>query len=112
MKAAIVSPTKTSWTGFERSWTSRSGSEPSKRPLHSAIMEQLRYRPVRQSVVMSDNSEPVTALIKQLLILNRVESTPTIESPVGEELEGRQAKRRRIRQELVRVLRLRDRKTL
>ena len=40
---------------------------------------------------MSDNSEHVTALIKELLMLNRIESTPTIESPVGEEFERRPA---------------------
>jgi len=58
---------------------------------------------------MSDNSE-VTALIKELLILNRAEITPTIESQTEREIEGRKAKRRRIRQELVQVLHLRDRK--
>jgi len=58
---------------------------------------------------MSDSSE-VTALIKELLILNRAESTPAIESPTEEEIEGRMVKRRRIRQELVQVLHLRDRK--
>jgi hypothetical protein len=57
---------------------------------------------------MSDNSE-VTALIKQLLILNRAES-PMIEPQTEKEMEGRKAKRRRIRQELVQVLHLRDRK--
>jgi hypothetical protein len=59
---------------------------------------------------MSDDSEQVTALIKQLLILNRTESTPTIDSQNEREIEGRKAKRRRIRQELVQVLHLRDRK--
>jgi hypothetical protein len=59
---------------------------------------------------MSDDSEQVTALIKQLLILNRAESTPTIESQTEKEMEGRNAKRRRIRQELVQVLHFRDRK--
>jgi hypothetical protein len=59
---------------------------------------------------MSDDSEQVTALIKQLLILNRTESTPTIDSQTEREIEGRKAKRRRIRQELVQVLHPRDRK--
>jgi hypothetical protein len=58
---------------------------------------------------MSDNSE-VTALIKELIILNRAETTPMIESQTEREIEGRKAKRRRIRQELVQVLHLRDRK--
>jgi hypothetical protein len=58
---------------------------------------------------MSDDSE-VTALLKELLILNRAESAPTVESRTVKEIEGRKAKRRRIRQELVQVLHLRDRK--
>ena len=53
---------------------------------------------------MTDDSEQVTALIKELLVLNRVESTPVIESPTKKEIDGRKAKRRRIRQELVQVL--------
>jgi hypothetical protein len=59
---------------------------------------------------MSDDSEQVTALIKELLILNRAESTPTIEPPTDNEIERRKAKRRRIRQELVQALHLHDRK--
>jgi hypothetical protein len=46
---------------------------------------------------MSDDSEQVTALIRELLILNREESTP-IEFPSEKEIEGRKAQRRRIRQ--------------
>jgi len=61
-----------------------------------------------QSVAMSDDSEQVTALIKALLILNRAKGPHTIEPPIGEELEGRQAKRTRIRQELVEALHLRN----
>jgi hypothetical protein len=57
---------------------------------------------------MSDNSE-VTALIKELLILNRADCAPTIESQTEKETQGRKLKRRRIRQELVQVLHLRDR---
>lgn len=59
---------------------------------------------------MSDDPAQVTALIKELLILNRVESTPTIEPPTENEIEGRKVKRRRIRRELVQALRLHDRK--
>jgi len=59
---------------------------------------------------MSDDSEQVTALIKQLLILNRAESSPAVGSQTEREIEGRKAKRRRIKQELVQVLDLRDRK--
>jgi hypothetical protein len=58
---------------------------------------------------MSDDSEQVTALIRELLILNREESTP-IEFSSEKEIEGRKAQRRRIRQKLVEVLHLRDRK--
>jgi len=61
---------------------------------------------------MSDDSEQITALIKELQILNRGESTPMIGSPSEKKMEERKAKRRRIRQELVRVLHLRDRKKL
>jgi hypothetical protein len=60
---------------------------------------------------MSDDSK-VTALIKQLLILNRAESTATIESSAEKEAEGRKVKQKRIRQELVQVLHLRARKVL
>ena len=59
---------------------------------------------------MSDKSEHVTALIKELLMLNRIKSAPTIEFPVGEEVGERQAKRTRIRQELVQALDLHHRK--
>jgi hypothetical protein len=57
---------------------------------------------------MSDDSARVTALIKELLVLNRAESTH--DSPTAKEIEGRKSKRRRIRQELVQVLNLSDRK--
>jgi hypothetical protein len=59
---------------------------------------------------MSDDSERVTALIKELLILNRAEDTSTLESPTAQEIEGRKSKRRRIRQDLVQVLNLSGRK--
>jgi hypothetical protein len=58
---------------------------------------------------MSDDSE-VTALVKELLILNRAESTATVESQSVKEVEGRKSKRKRLRQELVQVLHRRDRK--
>jgi hypothetical protein len=60
-------------------------------------------------VSMSDDSE-VTALVKELLILNRAESTATVESQSVKEVEGRKSKRKRLRQELVQVLHRRDRK--
>jgi hypothetical protein len=60
---------------------------------------------------MSDHAEQVAALIKELLILNRAESSATVEAPTGKAVEGRKAERRRIRQELVQALHLRDRKT-
>jgi hypothetical protein len=58
---------------------------------------------------MSDDSE-VTALVKELLIMNRTESTATVESPSVKEVEGQKSKRKRLRQELVQVLYRRDRK--
>lgn len=60
---------------------------------------------------MSDDSEQVTILVKELLILNRAESIPAAESPTESEIEGRKVKRRRVRQELVQALHLRDRRT-
>ena len=59
---------------------------------------------------MSDDPEQVTALIKELLVLNRAESTPNIVSPTENEVEGRKVKRIRIRQELVQALHVHDRK--
>ena len=104
MKAVIVNPTKTSRTGFERSRTSRTGSEPSKRPSHSGDKVTVVTTQLRQGVVMSGDSESVTALIKELLLLNRAESTTTIEYPTDNEIEGRKVRRKRIRQELVQAL--------
>lgn len=57
---------------------------------------------------MSGDRQQVAALIKELLILTRAESTPTIESPTENEIEGRKVKRTRIRQELVQALHLYD----
>jgi len=59
---------------------------------------------------MGDDSEQVTALIRQLPTLERAESTPRLEFQPEQEIEERIAKRTRIRQELVQVLHLRDRK--
>jgi hypothetical protein len=59
---------------------------------------------------MSDDYEQVTVLIKELQTLNRAESTATIESPTEKVIAERKAIRRRIRQELVQLLHLRDRK--
>jgi hypothetical protein len=53
---------------------------------------------------MSGDSEQVAALIKELLVLNRADSAPTVETPTMKEVEGRKSKRKRIRQELVQVL--------
>ena len=53
---------------------------------------------------MSDDPEQVTVLIKELLILNRQESAPTLEPPTVKQVEGRKSGRKRIRQELVQVL--------
>ena len=61
---------------------------------------------------MSDDSDHMTALIKELLILNRAESTLALEPPTVKEVEGRRSKRKRIRQDLVQVLYLCDRKSL
>jgi hypothetical protein len=60
-------------------------------------------------VSMSDDSD-VTALVKELLILNRAESTATVELQSVKEVEGRKSKRKRLSQELVQVLHRRDRK--
>ena len=59
---------------------------------------------------MDDDSEQVAALIRQLLTLERAESSPTIELQPEKEMEESIAKRTRIRQELVQALHLRDRK--
>lgn len=59
---------------------------------------------------MSDDSERVTALIKELLILNRAEGTSPLESPTAKEIEGRKSKRSRIRQKLVEVLKVSGRR--
>lgn len=59
---------------------------------------------------MSDDFKRVTALIRQLLILNKAESDPMLEPPTVTEGEERASKRKTIRQELVQVLSLHGRK--
>jgi hypothetical protein len=57
---------------------------------------------------MSDNSDQVAALIEELLRLNRSECAPMAHPMAhptsAEELEQRQSKRKRVRQELVLAL--------
>jgi hypothetical protein len=59
---------------------------------------------------MSDNSAQVTELIRELLVLNNVEGSPQHLPPTAQEVEGRQSKRKTIRQTLVKVLHLRDKR--
>jgi len=61
-------------------------------------------------VFTNDNFEQVTALIKELLVLNRAESIPMLEPATLEEVEARKSIRKRIRQELAQALYLRGRK--
>jgi hypothetical protein len=58
-------------------------------------------------ILLSDNSDQVAALIKELLSLNRSESALIAHPPSAEELEQRQSKRKLVRQELVLALSLR-----
>jgi hypothetical protein len=53
-----------------------------------------------------DHANQVTALIKELLILNRTEWAAATNPPNAEQLEERKCKRKKIRQELVRALSL------
>lgn len=64
----------------------------------------------KKTSFMIDVSEQVTALIKELLILNREESSLTLQPQTGKQIERRRSKRKSIRQALVQVLSLRDRK--
>lgn len=57
---------------------------------------------------MTDNSDQVAALIKELLSLTHADSAPTDHPLSAEELEQRQHKRTRIRQELVLAFSLRN----
>jgi hypothetical protein len=56
---------------------------------------------------MKDDYEKIKALIKELLILSRVEGRPPMVQSI-KEIESRSYKRNRLRQELVRVLDLRN----
>jgi hypothetical protein len=69
-KLLIANSTKTSRIGFEQSGTSRIGSEPNKRASHSGDKGTV-VTAARRSLAMSDDPQQVTALIKELLILNR-----------------------------------------
>jgi hypothetical protein len=55
---------------------------------------------------MSDKFKQVTALLKELLSLNKAEIAST--APNAEEVTGRKSKRKKIRQELVQALSVRD----
>lgn len=55
------------------------------------------------------NPDQVTSLIKELLILNRTEGTLSAYPSNPEQLEERNCKRKRIRQELVQALSLQKR---
>jgi hypothetical protein len=59
---------------------------------------------------MTDDSAQAAALIKELLVLNRTESSPESVGWTAEQVEKRGSMRKRLRQELVQVLYLRDRK--
>jgi hypothetical protein len=55
---------------------------------------------------MSDKFKQVTGLIKELLSLNKAEIASM--APNAEEVAGRKSKRKKIRQELVQALSVRD----
>ena len=61
-------------------------------------------------VVMTGDSDQVVALIKELLVLNRTENVFDLAGSTIKQAEERRAIRKRLRQELVRVLYLRDRR--
>jgi hypothetical protein len=65
---------------------------------------------VRSSLdAMSNASKPVAALIKELLALNRAETAATTVPSSATDVERRKSQRKKIRQELVRALAVRDR---
>lgn len=74
-----------------------------------AILCKIAHLSERKQDAMSSNFERVTALIKELLALNRAESARTLAPSTPIQLERRKSKRKRIRQELVQVLGLHDR---
>jgi hypothetical protein len=59
---------------------------------------------------MSSDAQ-VTALIKQLIGLNRTESGPSVESSAVNEVNKRKSLKKRIRQELVQLLDAQHRET-
>jgi hypothetical protein len=59
---------------------------------------------------MTGGSDQVVALIKGLLVLNQTESSFELAGSTVKQVEERRAMRKRLRQELVQVLNLRDRR--
>jgi hypothetical protein len=59
---------------------------------------------------MTGDSDQVVALVKELLVLNRTESFFELTGSTVKQVEKRRAIRKRLRQELVQVLYLRDRR--
>lgn len=66
--------------------------------------DDLSSLPALQTVLMSDASRHVTALIKELLALNRAEAAFTTVSSTPADLERSSAQRKKLRQELVQAL--------
>jgi len=61
-------------------------------------------------LVLTGDSGQVVALIKELLVLNRTENVFELVGSTVKQIEERRAIRKRLRQELVQVLYLRDRR--
>jgi hypothetical protein len=59
---------------------------------------------------MTGDFDQVVALIRELLVLNRTESSFELAGSTVKQVEERRAIRKRLRQELVQVLYLRDRR--
>jgi len=59
---------------------------------------------------MTGDSDQVVALIKELLVLTRTESSPESAGWTAEQVGKRKSMRKRLTQELVQVLYLRDRR--
>jgi hypothetical protein len=59
---------------------------------------------------LTGDSGQVVALIKELLVLNRTENVFELVGSTVKQIEERRAIRKRLRQELVQVLYLRDRR--
>jgi hypothetical protein len=66
--------------------------------------------PTGQGLVMTGDFDQVVALIRELLVLNRTESSFELAGSTVKQVEERRAIRKRLRQELVQVLYLRDRR--